>query len=142
MTLIIMNPLEKELNQLEYFDNITQLDILLREVVYITTNHIKPLDEWYDDRFEYIYKYSQLSWNDLICKFKGKDEYIHDTSIQVIQLITRLFEERATKRLFYIPTYHTLLFNIKNIWDHYNKGYVCGESDIDVVDLVEGMKFL
>ena len=141
MALIVMN-LENELNNIKCFDNLRQLEILHREASYITINGIKPVDDWYDDRFEYIHKYSELSWNDLVQRFKSKDKYIHDTSMQIIQLITRLFEERSTKRFFNIPTYHTMIFNIKNIWEYYNSTYVCGESDIDMVDLIEGMTFL
>ena len=142
MALIVMNPLEKELQNLKCFDNLTQLDILNREVAYITINGINPCDDWFDDRFEYIYIYSQLSWDDLAGRFKCKDKYIYDTSMQIIQLIGRLKEERSIKKQFYIPTYHTMIFHVKNVWEYYNKNYICGESDIDVVDLVEGMTFL
>lgn len=142
MALIVMNPLEKELQNLKCFDNLKQLDILNREVSYITTNGIKPLDEWFDDRFEYIYVYSQLSWDDLAGRFKNKDKYIYDTSMQIIELITRLSQERSIKRQFYVPTYHTMICHIKNVWEYYNKNYICGEPDIDIVNLVEGIKFL
>ena len=142
MALIVMNHLEKELQNIKCFDNLTQLDILNREVAYIATNGIKPLDMWFDDRFEYIYLYSQLAWNDLAERFKNKDKYIYDTSMQIIQLITRLLQERSVKRQFYVPTYHTMICYIKNVWEYYNTNYIGGEADSDVVDLVEGMKFL
>ena len=137
-----MNPLERELINLKCFDNLKQLEILNREASYITTNSIKPTDNWFDERFEYIYIYSKLSWEELIERFRNKDRYIYDTSTTIIQLINRLMEERSTNRYFYIPTYHTMIFHVKNVWDYYNTTYVCGESDIDVVDLVEGMTFL
>ena len=142
MALIVMNHLEKELQNIKCFDNLTQLDILNREVAYIATNGIKPLDMWFDDRFEYIYLYSQLAWNELAERFKNKDKYIYDTSMQIIQLITRLLQERSVKRQFYVPTYHTMICHIKNVWEYYNTNYIGGEADSDVVDLVEGMKFL
>lgn len=140
MALII--PFDVEIQHLKMFDNLKQLDILHREIAYITRNNIKPTDDWYDDRFEYILKYSQLNWRELAERFNYRDKYMYDTSLQIIQLITRLLEERATKRYFYIPTYHALLYVVKNCWDHYNNTYVCGETDTDVVDLVEGMKFM
>ena len=140
MALII--PFDLEIQNLKMFDNLKQLDILNREIAYIVRNNITPIDEWYDDRFEYIVKYSQLNWNQLAERFNNRDKYMYDMSLQIIQLLTRLFEDRATKRYFYIPTYHTLLYVVKNCWDHYNNTYVCGETDTDVVDLVEGMKFM
>jgi hypothetical protein len=140
MTLILKTDLE--LQNLKLFDNIKQLEILNNEVAYIVTNGINPLEEWYDDRFEYIVTYSKLGWKDLAERFNLKDKYIFDTALLIIQLIGRLLEERAIKRFFYIPTYHTLLYNIKNIWEYYNMTYVCGEADIDVVDLIEGMAYL
>jgi len=141
MALIVMN-LENELNNINCFDNLKKLDILHREASYITINGIKPADDWYDNRFEYIHKYSELNWEDFVKRFKSKDKYIHDTSNYIIQLIGRLLEERSTNRFFNIPTYHTMIFNIKNVWDYYNSTYICGESDIDMVDLIEGMMFL
>ena len=140
MTLVLS--FDMEIQNLRMFGNLKQLDILHREVAYITRNSIKPADEWYDDRFEYIVKYSQLNWNELVQRFNYKDKYIYDTSLEIIQLLQRLIQERATTRYFYIPTYHTMLYNVKNCWEYYNDKYVCGESDTDVVDLVEGMMFL
>jgi len=140
MTLVLS--FDMEIQNLKMFGNLKQLDILNREVAYITRNSIKPADEWYDDRFEYIVKYSQLNWSELAERFNYKDKYMYDTCLQIIQLLTRLLEERATKRYFYIPTYHTMLYVVKNCWDYYNDKYVSGESDTDVVDLVEGMMFL
>lgn len=140
MTLI--TKIDFELQNLKLFDNTQQLEILNREVAYIATNGIKPLDNWYDDRFEYIVKYSELGWKELAERFNFKDKYIFDTAQLIIQLISRLLEERAIKRFFYIPTYHTLLYNIKNIWEYYNTTYVCGETDIEIVDLVEGLAYL
>ena len=137
-----MNYLENELNNIKCFDNVKQLEILHREASYITIKGIKPVEDWYDNRFEYISKYSELSWSELMERFKSKDKYIYDTSMQIIQLINRLFEERSTNRLFNIPTYHTMILYVKNIWEYYNSTYVCGESDIDMVDLIEGMTFL
>lgn len=140
MTLIMK--IDFELQNLTLFDNTKQLEILNREIAHITTNGIEPSEEWYDARFEYIVKYSNLGWLDLVERFNGKDKYIFDTALLIIQLINRLLEERAIKRKFYIPTYHTMLYNIKNIWEYYNTTYVCGETDIDVVNLVEGMTYL
>ena len=140
MSLIV--PFDLEIQNLKMFDNIKQLEILIREVSYITKNGIKPLDEWYDDRFEFIVTYSKLDWNGMVERFNGKDKYIYDTVLLIMQLITRLLEERATKRFFYIPTYHTMLYNISTVWEYYNTTYVCGETDTNVVDIVEGLMYL
>ena len=140
MSLIV--PFDLEIQNLKMFDNIKQLEILIREVSYITKNGIKPLDEWYDDRFEFIVTYSKLDWNGMVERFNGKDKYIYDTVLLIIQLITRLLEERATKRFFYIPTYHTMLYNISTVWEYYNTTYVCGETDTNVVDIVEGLMYM
>ena len=123
-------------------NNVTQLEMLNKEVSYITINGINPLEEWYDDRFRYIVEYSNLNWEELSEKFYQKDQYVYETAIEIKKLINKLIEERATKRTFYIPTYHTMIYHVYNIWNHYNSTYICGENDIDVVDLVEGMTFL
>lgn len=123
-------------------DNLEQLDKLHQEVSCIAINGVQPPDEWYDNRIGYIVEYSNLNWTDLSQKFYQKDQFIYEKTIEIQQLINRLIEERAVKRAFNIPTYHLLLYNIKTVWNYYNTTYICGETDIDVVDLVEGMKFL
>lgn len=138
----LITTFDLEIQNLKMYNNLKQLEILNREAAYITTNGIKPLDEWYDDRFEYIVKYSQLNWTELVERFNYRDEYIYNISLDIIQLLNRLLEERAVSRFFYIPTYHTLIYNVEKCWTYYNNTYVCGESDIDVVDLIEGIKFL
>lgn len=123
-------------------NNFKQLEMLNKEVAYISINGIKPLEEWYDDRFGYIIKYSNLNWDDLSERFYQKDQYIYETALEIKKLINKLIEERAIRRNFYIPTYHTMIYNVYTIWNYYNSTYVCGENDMDVIDLVEGMTFL
>jgi len=135
-----MNHNMNELQNIKSYTNVQQLDILCREVAYNTIHGITPEDRWYDERFEYIYNYSQLNWEEVASRFKNKDQYVHNTATQIVQLIKRLLEERATTRKFYIPTYHTMLFHIKNLWAYYDTTYI-GE-DMDVTNLIEGMKFL
>ena len=101
-------------------NNVTQLEMLNKEVSYITINGINPLEEWYDDRFRYIVEYSNLNWEELSEKFYQKDQYVYETAIEIKKLINKLIEERATKRTFYIPTYHTMIYHVYNIWNHYH----------------------
>ena len=134
--------IETELNHLKDFNNLKQLDILRREVGYIVAHCLIPCEGWYDERFEHIDKYAHLGWAEMAKKFHNKDQYLHDTALYIMRLSYDLLEERGTKPNFNIPNYHRMIHEIQSIWNYYSQVHMCGEDDGDVMDLIEGMKFL
>jgi hypothetical protein len=135
--------IEVELQHLHEFDNAKQLDLLKREVGHIMAHNITPSEGWFDERYEYIIMYSNIDWTGLMNRFYNKDHYIHDTSMYILSLINELIDERGAEPNFHLPTYHKLVHNIHNIWKYYKKIYVSeDESDTDMTDLIEGIKFL
>lgn len=135
--------IEFDLERLDEFDNATQLDLLRREIGHIVAHNITPSEGWFDERYKYILNYSNIEWAGLMKRFHNKDHYIHDTAYHILGLITDLIEDRHTKPNFNLNTYHKLIHNVQNIWKYYRQVYVCeDENDTDMMDLIEGIKFL
>ena len=103
---------------------------------------IKPTDDWYNKRFHYINTYASINWSDLSSRFNNKDEYINETAAHILELIADLVEERSVKREFNLAKYYRAILNIKELWAYYKDSYMGDESDTNVVDLIEGLKFL
>lgn len=134
--------IEYEIERLKEFDNTKQLNILKREIGHIVAHGLMPCEGWYDERFTYINEYSKLGWAEMARRFHGKDQYLHDTAVYIMRLLDELLEERGSKPNFHLPTYHRVIHDIHNIWNYYSQVYMGSEEDTDVVDLIEGMKFL
>jgi hypothetical protein len=133
---------EWKLKHLDQYENEEQLNLILREINYIMWNGLKPDDDWYNERFHYINLYSHINWADLSKRFDTKDDYIYQTSAHILQLIGDLVEERGVKRQFNLAKYYRAILNIKELWKYYKEAYMGDESDTNVVDLIEGLKFL
>jgi hypothetical protein len=133
--------IEEELIHLNNFDNERQLLLLRREIGHIVAHGLNPNEGWYDDRFEHINLYSRLNWSGLAKKFHNKDDFIHDTSIYILRLSDELLEERSTKPNFHINTYYRFIMAIYNVWEYYKNIYAANEDD-DMMQLIEGIKFL
>ena len=134
--------IEWELQHLKTFNNAKQLDLLRREVGHIVAHSLIPSEGWYDDRYEYINKYSTLGWAEMANKYHNKDKYLHDTALYIMRLLDELLEERGTKPNFHIPTYHRVIHSIQSIWNYYSRVYMTGIEDADIMDLIEGMSAL
>ena len=133
---------EWKLKNIDQLDNEEQLNIIMREINHIMCQGIKPSDEWYNDRFRHINLYSHINWADLSNRFDTKDAYINETAANIHQLVGELIEERSTKRVFNLAIYYRAILYIKELWSYYKDTYMGDESDINVVDLIEGLKFL
>jgi hypothetical protein len=57
--------IEWELEHLQEFNNEKQLRLLRQEIAHIISHGLQVPEGWYDERFEYIYKYSQIDWLNL-----------------------------------------------------------------------------
>ena len=89
----IMVLLEWQLQHIENFGNEKQLDILLQEIGHIMSHGLIPSDDWFNERFQHIYQYSQLGWLSLANRFQNKDVYLYDTATYIIKLVGELVEE-------------------------------------------------
>jgi hypothetical protein len=133
--------IEWDLEHLKEFNNEKQLKLLRKEAVHIVTHGITPSEGWYDDRFEYIYKYSEVDWLALAKTYHNRDQFLHDTSICVLKLLDELLDERCTEPNFNIASYASLLHNIMNIWNYYKEVYLTDEDD-DILSLINGISGL
>jgi hypothetical protein len=134
--------IEYELAHLQEFDNEKQLRILRQEAIHITAHGITPQEGWYDDRFEYIYKYSQVDWLGLAKLYHNRDQFLHDTSICIVRLLEELLDERCTEPNFNLASYCALLHNIMNLWNYYKEVYLTDEEDDDILSLINGISTL
>jgi len=142
---IIMNEtedIELELQNLYKFDNEKQLRLLKQEISHIVIHHLSPPEGWYDERYEYIDMYSNLDWSGLAKRFHNKDEYIHNTAICILHLIDELVEERSIRPTFHLYTYYNLIHCIYNIWKYYEQIFITDETDDEIAELIEGLKYL
>jgi hypothetical protein len=133
---------EHALQHLKTYDNEKQLNLLRREIGHIIAHGLQPPEGWYDERFEYIHQYSQLDWTNLATRFGNKDQYLHDTAIYIIRLARELLDERETKPNFHLQTYHTFVHSVHAVWCYYKQVYAQEETDTDILDLIEGIKFM
>lgn len=134
--------IEWELEHLHEFGNEKQLELLRKEIDHILAHALSPSEGWYDERFDYIAKYSQLDWRGLSKRFYKKDQYICNNTEYIINLLKEIIEDRCTMPNFNLETYHLLIHNIHNIWAYYKDVYMGDETDVDVLDLIEGLTFM
>ena len=52
--------IEEQLQHLEDFDNVTQLNLLKKEISHIVLHDIQPSEGWFDERWRNIYNYSKI----------------------------------------------------------------------------------
>ncbi len=134
--------IEFQLQHLREYENEKQLELLRREIGHIIVHGLQPSEGWYDERFEHINQYSKLDWTGLALRFRGKDEFIHQAAMHTHQLLGELLEERSTKPNFHLHSYRTALHNIHAIWNYYKQLYMGDEHDTDIMNLIEGIKFM
>lgn len=133
--------IEFELAHLKEYGNEKQLDLLKREIGHIVAHGLEPSEGWYDERFEYISIYSNLGWAELAQRYHKKNDYIHNTAINIMQLSDELLELRAYKPNFNLKTYHSLINSVQNILNYYKQLYG-NTDDTDMMGLTEEMSFL
>ncbi len=139
---IVNYDIEEAIKNIEKYDNITQLDILKKEISHILIHNIRPSEGWYDDRFRYIQKYSEIEWKDLAKRFHGKNDYIHTSALQIIEMCDQILEECSTHPNFNLYIYESLLYQIYDTWLYYKQLFVAEENDEDMVELVETLSRL
>ncbi len=134
--------IEYQLTHLDEYDNVTQLNLLKREISHIVFHGIEPSEGWFDERWQNIYNYSKVAWQELSDRYKNNDDYIHSTAFIITKLLEELLEDRCTHPNFPLNTYHTLIHNIHSIWHYYSANYVEPEMDDSMNALLSGIKGL
>ncbi len=119
--------------------NLEELHRLYSEATQLLINNTPPSEGWYDSHFQYIYKYSELNWRDLAERFRYKDNIVFTLATTINLYIEELMEEYGGKPDFDFNKYYTVLCNIINIWNYYSEKYIGGETDQDILDLIEGI---
>ena len=123
-------------------NNLEELQYLLDEAQHMILHGIVPTEGWYDDHFRYVYKYSKVDWNDIIKRFRDKDNIMYELAANIKYTIETLMESYSGKPDFDFNDYYVVLQNIFNIWRYYSNKYMGDETDSDVLDIIEGMTFL
>lgn len=131
--------IEKALNNLDEFNNLTQLKILKSEINHIMLHNVTPTEGWFDERFLHIQIYSQLGWFELAHRFYKKDNFMFNKSKLINELCIELLEEYSTKPNFTLNKYYILINEISNIWQYYYTKYMGEEKDDDIINLIEEM---
>lgn len=116
--------LYEQLQQLEEYPNITQLEILQKEIRFIMENEYMPPLDWFDERIDKIYQYNNLNWEELHQKYINKDSYMHTTSFRIKEMLDKIINEWSGNSQFNLQIYHLAIDCVFYIWKHYEANYV------------------
>jgi len=135
--------LYEQLQNLDEYPNITQLELLQKEIAFILEHQFEPPMDWFDQRIDKIYEYNNLNWEELHSKYANKDNYIYATSIQIKEMLNNIIHEWTGYSQFHLKTYYIVINYIYHIWKHYEANYYNDEIDEeDMEDLIVNMMHL
>lgn len=126
--------LYEQLQQLEEYPNITQLEILQKEIRFIMENEYMPPLDWFDERIDKIYQYNNLNWEELHQKYINKDSYMHTTSFRIKEMLDKIINEWSGNSQFNLQIYHLAIDCVYYIWKHYETNYVKYTNEMDSDD--------
>jgi hypothetical protein len=121
------------------YDNETQLKMLIKEIKQILAHSFTPPDDWFEERFGFVFTYSELDWTGLINRMMARNPHIAQAAQQVVHRIQALILQWSQGPTFDIILYRDTLIEIQAIWFYYKAMYMGNEKDIDVVELTEMM---
>ena len=128
-----------QLQHISDYTNLVQLEILQKEINYIQMSAMEPSPQWYEERIDKIYEYNTLNWDEMQVLFRDKDEYLRNGSAYVRRMLDYLIYQWTSNEMFELKAYKELIDYIYHIWKHYETWYIGGNTDPDMVDLVENM---
>lgn len=134
--------IETQLQHIAEYDNAKQLELLKREINHIVIHNITPSEGWFDERFKYVHTYSKLDWADLAQRFHSRDSYIYGNAMGIIHSLSEIMEEYSMRPNFHLTTYYNAITLIYQVWNYYHRTYMGDETDDDVVDLIEKIRFM
>jgi len=121
------------------YDNETQLIMLIKEITQILAHSFTPPDDWFEERFSFVFTYSELDWTGLINRMMARNPSIAQAAQQVIHRLQALILQWSQGPIFDVVLYRDTLIEIQAIWFHYKSMYMGDEKDIEVMELTEMM---
>lgn len=134
--------IEMQLQQLAQYDNAKQLALLKQEINHIVIHNLTPSEGWFDERFKYIHTYSKLDWGDLATRFHYKDSFVYENTMTIIRNLNELLEDYSMHPNFSVTLYYNTITLIYQVWTYYQRTYMGAETDTDIVNLIEKIRFM
>jgi hypothetical protein len=134
--------LEEMLRNIHCYPEIDQLEMLIQEIRYIRFHEMNPPDDWFETRIKKIEEYYALEWKAMAERYYFNDTYLHSHCVEIIQGLTSLLSTYEMVHTFHLNEYQRTLEVIQKTWKFYDKKYVGGEVDDDIVDITSSMMYL
>jgi hypothetical protein len=119
-----------------------QLEMLADEACVIRLSGVQPSTMWFQSRMHKIFEYSGLNWAELTQRYMISDPLLSQKANNIQQGIAYLIQDWSTQPLFDFSVYHIVITNMNELWKYYETQYMDENYDIDVSDLISGMKHL
>jgi len=129
---LVLIALSAEIDSIHELDNLDQLNLLIKESHVIQQYNVRPIHEWMEERMLHIYTYRDLDWTYMLDKTRGRNAYLYESSIRVVQAIEQLIAMWNVDQ-FAMDLYHYILTSIHSIWIHYKN------TDMDSCDSVDDL---
>lgn len=138
----MMEDIEMKLEELQQHPESTQLEMMTYESEHILEHGVQPSQEWYEERFIKLYQYSELNWSDFSQRYQLDNAYLAERAQQIQQALAHLIEEWAVSPVFDLSIYYETLHAMMELWKYYESEYIDENHDMDVSDLISGLKHL
>jgi hypothetical protein len=137
----MIEDMEEKLEQLEEFDNQTQLELLHHEIEHILMHGEQPNEAWYQKRINHIQAYQSIDWKDLATRSYQHDSKIYEASVHIIDHLEQLEVEWSAYPTFNLYIYQRLLEMIRSVWKYYSHEYCVTDvtNTVDILDLMNSM---
>jgi hypothetical protein len=131
--------LEEKLQNIENYNKVTQLHILIEEIHDILHVKVNPSAEWYEIRVGKLYEYMEIDWDELETRFQHTDEFMYTHVPQLSKALHYLTTEWNTTLQFNLYDYGTALMELNTIWMHYKEYYMGSDTILMSCDISEIM---
>lgn len=119
-----------------------QLEMLAHEANVIKLSHVQPQSAWYQVRMQKIFEYSGLNWAELTQRYMISDSFLSQKADTIQKGIAYLIQDWSTQPLFDFSVYHIVIHTMNDLWKYYDTQYMDENYDIDVSDLISGLRYL
>jgi hypothetical protein len=138
----MMEDIEMKLEELQQHPESTQLEMMTYESEHILEHGVQPSQEWYEERFIKLYQYSELNWSDFAQRYQLDNAYLAEKAQHIQQALSHLIEEWAVSPVFDLSIYYGALHDIMELWKYYESEYIDENHDMNVSDLISGLRHL
>ena len=132
------NRMQVPMDQLDAYDNETQLSLLLKEIKVILVQPYSPPQEWFSVRIQKIKEYAELNWEDLSYRFKDRDPYLYHASAHIMALLVIVQQEWASTQRFRLSHYGEVIDLMDDLWTYYKTNY--DQEEEQLIDLMENCR--